>query len=183
MKLNVRTRARRKRSASALPRDWVESLPTRSQRVRRRLNGRLIPVKRPDARKRGPSRVAIVTGLDAKAVRGELDQRFGFAKAVSTYTREYQEQLGDRRSIAQDDYCRSAGTAKAIRNLALARLMNSGPFDNADEARAAYENYRRADADLRDVLRHIGLERREKPVPDLAAYLAGKRKHHVEEEG
>lgn len=57
------------------------------------------------------------------------------------------------------DYCRSAGTAKAIRNLALARLMKTGPLDDKDEARAAYESYRKADADLRNILRTLGIER------------------------
>src|SRR5262245_11385895 len=126
MKLPSKTKRRRLSTRPGLPADWVQSLPDRPQRPRRRAEGRLLPMKRPDPRRRRPHRVAIVTGLDAKAVRGELDRRFGFARAVSAFTREYQEQLGDRRSVAQDDYCRSAGTAKAIRNLALARLMDSG---------------------------------------------------------
>jgi hypothetical protein len=72
------------------------------------------------------------------------------------------------------DYCHSAGTAKAIRNLALARLLEAGPLDDKDETRAAYESYRKADADLREILRTLGVERREKPIPDLSEYLAQK---------
>src|SRR4051812_22828559 len=140
MKLKTKTPFRRDRDRGALPREWIESLPQRPPRARRRVNGRLVVLKRPDLAKRTPKRVRIVTGLDARSVRGELDQRFGFAKAISGYTREYQAHLGPVRSVAMDDLCRSAGTAKAIRNLALARLMRGGPFDKADEARAAYEN-------------------------------------------
>jgi hypothetical protein len=163
MKLRPKTNRNQARGGSALPRDWVKSLPDRRKR------------RRADSARNGrPKKFGIVTGVNSRAVRGELDQRFGFAKTVSAYIREYQDQVGTDRSVAMDDICRSAGTAKAIRNLALFRLMRGGPYDSKDQARAAYENYRRADADLRDVLRTIGLERRERVVRSLSDVLAGK---------
>lgn len=51
-------------------------------------------------------------------------------------------------SVVLADLCRSAAIHKAAFNLALARLMDSGPYDDADQARPAYEALRRADADL-----------------------------------
>jgi hypothetical protein len=155
---------------SALPGDWRESLPDRPSRPRHRRNGRLVPVKsEPLSRK-----VRITTGQDSRAVRGELDLRYSFAKEIARYTAEYQEHLGDSRSVVQDDLCRSAARHKAIMNLSLYRFMSAGPLDDKDQARAAYEAFRRADADHRSVLGLLGIPRREKDVPDLHTYLAQK---------
>jgi hypothetical protein len=127
-------------------------------------------------------KVAITTGVHSRSVWGALDQRFGFAKTISTYEREYREHVGEGLSVVMADYCRSAGTAKAIRNLALRRLMDAGPLDEKDETRAAYESYRKADADLREILRVLGLEKREKELPSLPEYLAAKaREKEVQE--
>jgi hypothetical protein len=52
--------------------------------------------------------------------------------------------------------------------------MEGGPFDNKDEARTSYENYRKADSDLRDVLRVIGLRPPPREAPDLQSYLRSK---------
>jgi hypothetical protein len=49
-----------------------------------------IPALPKTAKRAGRSqKVGIVTGVHSRAVRGELDQRFAFAKAVSEYTEEY----------------------------------------------------------------------------------------------
>jgi hypothetical protein len=164
-------RLRNKRQTeSALSRDWRDMVPNRPQPRRRLKGGRLVPVKSDPVSRR----IRITTGVDSKAVRGELDQRFGFAKAISTYTEQYRAHVASD-SVVMDDLCRSAAVHKAIRNLALAR-MNGQPFDNADQARAAYEALRRADADHRAVLAVLGIQRREKEIPDLQSYLAQKAK-------
>jgi hypothetical protein len=122
--------------------------------------------------------VRITTGAESRAIRGELDQRFAFAKRISIYEKEYREHVGSD-SVVLHDLCRSAAIHKAVFNLALARLMERGPLDDADQARAAYETWRRADADLREVARSLGLKRTEAPAPTLAEYLeqkAGERK-------
>jgi hypothetical protein len=126
----------------------------------------LVPIKSEPVNRK----VRIVTGVNSRAVRGELDQRFAFAKMISEYEREYREHLGDC-SVPMADLCRSAAIHKAVRNVALARFIQPGPFDDKDQARAAYEACRRADADLGQVLRTLGLEKREKPVPDLRDYI------------
>ena len=175
MKLHLRNRAAtlpaQPRDKSALPRDWVDSLPNRASRRRRLRNGRLVPVKA-DPRSR---KVRITTGVESRAIRGELDRRYAFARTVSTYEREYREHVGAD-SVVLRDLCRSAAIHKAVFNLALQRLMDSGPLDDQDRVRAAYEAWRTADRDLREVSRGLGLERREKPLPDLQAYLSEKTK-------
>jgi hypothetical protein len=141
------------------------------QKPRYHRNG--IRLKRPDAAGNARARkVGITTGLDSRAIRGELDQRFAFARAVTAYAEEYRAHVASD-SVVMDDLCRSAAIHKAIKHLALAR-MDGQPFDNADQARAAYEALRRADADHRSILAVLGIQRREKPVPDLQDYLRQK---------
>jgi len=172
MKLRIRDRTTVR---PALPADWRASVPDRPQRPRRVKDGRLVPIKSdPVSRK-----VRIVTGIDSRAIRGELDQRFAFAKMISTYEREYREHVGSD-SVVLQDLCRSAAIHKAVFNLALSRLSDAGPLDGEDGARAAYEAWRRADADLRDVLRLLGLERKAKEVPDLRTYIAHKAQARAE---
>jgi hypothetical protein len=122
-----------------------------------------------------PKRIAIVHGSDSRAVRGELDRRFAFAKATSRYTEEYRAHVGSDRTVAMDDLCISAARHKALANLAYSKLRE-GPFDSEDNIRAVYEAFRRADADHRSVLASLGIERRERPIPDLQTYLASKAK-------
>ena len=121
-----------------------------------------------------PKRIAIVHGSDSRAVRGELDGRFAFAKATSRYMEQYRQHVGPDRTIAMDDLCISAARHKALANLAYSRLKD-GPFDSEGEIRAVYEAFRRADSDHRSVLASIGIERRERQVPELSEYLKQKR--------
>jgi hypothetical protein len=177
VKLRFKTSRQQAGRTLALSRDWIDSLPNHPRRWRRRSGGRMEPLKRPDAAMRKPAKVAIVTGVNSRAVRGELDQRFAFAKATSTYTEEYRQHVGSDRSVVMDDLCRSAARHKAIMNLALARLMERGPLDTKDNIRAAYEAFRKADADHREVIRLLGIQRREKEIPRLGELL------HREEAG
>jgi hypothetical protein len=126
--------------------------------------------KRPDAAGNAKARkVGIVTGVNSRAIRGELDQRFAFARTVSRYTKEYEAHCGDD-SVVLRDLIHSAATLKTVRNMALDRLMKRGPFDDADEALAAYRAFRVADSDLREVLRALPLKKVEKQE-DLPTYL------------
>jgi hypothetical protein len=74
-----------------------------------------------------------------------------------------------------DDLCISAARHKAIANLAFVKLKD-GPFDSEDQVRPVYEAFRRADADHRSVLASLGIERRERELPDPMTYLASKAK-------
>jgi hypothetical protein len=169
--MTLRLRNRRQ-TPSSLPKDWREAVPDRPQPRRRLRGGRLVPVKAdPVSRK-----ARITTGVNSKAVRGQLDGRYAFARAVSTYEREYREHVGEDCSVALADMCRSAAIHKAVFNLALARVMDAGPLDDKDEARAAYEAWRRADSDLRQVLHVLGLQKRKKELPDLHTYLQQRAK-------
>src|SRR5881392_307992 len=112
MKLTTKTKGNQARGGSALPRDWVQSLPDR--RKRRRADS---------ARSGRPKKFGIVTGVNSRAVRGELDQRFGFARTINKYLAEYRAHAGDDRSVVMDDLAVSAARHKAIANLALNRLM------------------------------------------------------------
>jgi hypothetical protein len=113
--------------------------------------------------------VAIVTGVNSRAIRGELDRRYLFARKVSEYIKEYEAHCGEQ-SLVLTDLIHSAAVCKVVRNLALDRLMKRGPFDDADEALAAYRAFRTADSDLREVLRGLPLRKVEKQE-DLTSYL------------
>jgi len=164
MKLRLRNRSK---VGSTLPADWRASLPDRPQPRRRRKNGRLVPIKS-DPRSR---KVRIVTGTASKAVRGELDQRYSFSRVVNGYLLEYRQHVGPDRSVVLDDLCRSAAVHKTCANLSLVRLREAIARDDSDEAKAAYEVWRAADREHREVARLLGIPRRETPVLSLRDVL------------
>ena len=64
----------------------------------------------------------ITTGLASKAIRGELHQRYGFARVVTDYLTEYRTHVGPDRSVVLDDLCRSAAVHKTVANMNFTRL-------------------------------------------------------------
>jgi hypothetical protein len=180
MKLPLRIKPRvgstQSRGKSALPSDWVDSLPNRAQPPRRLKGGHLVPIKgEPQSRK-----VRIVTGAHSKAIRGELDGRYSFSRVVTGYLSEYRPHVGPDRSVVLDDLCRSAAVHKTCANLSLVRLREAIARDDSDEAKAAYEVWRAADREHREVARLLGIPRREKAVRSLSEVLSGA--EEVEEE-
>jgi hypothetical protein len=69
--------------------------------------------------------------------------------------------------------CHQAARLKVIGAIAWHRLETEGVFVGG-EPHPALSAFREAARDEREVLRMLGLERREKPVPDLATYLREK---------
>lgn len=140
--------------------------------LRRRRNGRDVRLKNAaSAANARAQKVGIVTGAGSRAVWGELDRRFSFAKAVGTYANEYRTHAGSDRPVTVDDLCVAAARHKALANLAYTELMRGGLFASDGSLRPAYDAFRKADADLRAVLSLLGLERREQQVPSLHEVL------------
>ena len=67
----------------------------------------------------------ITTGLASKAIRGELHQRYGFARVVTDYLTKYRTHVGPDRSVVLDDLCRSAAVHKTVANMNLTRLREA----------------------------------------------------------
>ncbi len=68
-----------------------------------------------------------------------------------------------------------AARLQVLTRLAWDELTRSGPFKHG-ETRPALDAFRRIAADLREVLRTLGLERRAREIiPDLATYIEAKR--------
>jgi hypothetical protein len=108
-----------------------------------------VPVKY----ERSSRKQRITTGLDSKAIRGELDQRYSFARVVTGYLTEYRAHVGPDRSVVLDDLCRSAAVHKTVANMNLTRLREAITRQHPDEANEAYEVWRTADREHREVAR------------------------------
>src|SRR6266850_1419819 len=76
----------------------MAGLPERPRRLRRRLNGVLVPVRlksATSARNGRAVKVGIVHGAGSRALWGALDGRFAFTKAVNSYRAEYRAHIGE----------------------------------------------------------------------------------------
>lgn len=143
--------------------------------LRRRENGRLVRVKNAaSAANARPKKVAIVYGGASRAIWGALDKRTVLGKAVAAFEAEFRQHAGPDRAATKDDLCVSAARHKALASIAFADLMERGLFDDKGSARPALEAFRRADSELRECLRLLGLKRRSEQVPSLDDYLARK---------
>ena len=148
-----------------------------SRRKRRRVNGRLVPIRNAASARnaRLARKVGTLPAL-ARALRsgGALDQRFALSKVIRAYASEYRAHVGDAASAPLTHLCDSAARHRVIANVAFTDLMQHGLFTTNGSVRGSFEVWRRADGDLRECLRLLGLERKARDVPTLAGILAGE---------
>lgn len=130
-------------------------------------------IGRTNARRR---KVIVRHGGDSRALRyADLDLR-------STAGREYRDRVtaltahvGGDPTAPQRTLIDHAARLHVLARLAWDELSRTGAFRHGDP-RPAFDAYRRAAADEREVLRTLGIERGTKPAPDLASYLRNRRK-------
>lgn len=142
---------------------------TRPQRRRQRRNGRLVPVKhRPYAR---PAVRFISHGGSRALLREALDRRTSAGKAYAVRLNALAAHLGGHAalSVPQQALIDQAARLHLLGLFAWAELTRAGLFAKG-LPRPAFDVYRRAAADEREVLRLLGLERRV-AEKTLAEYL------------
>lgn len=119
-----------------------------------------------------PKSLRIVTGLASKTLhQGRIDRRTTLGRLEQKYIAEYRAHVGEM-TIVADDLCRMAARKKLLAHIAYAKVYELGVFDGAGNLQPAFDAFRKASSDLLDVLRLLGLERRQKQVLDVAAELS-----------
>jgi hypothetical protein len=110
-----------------------------------------------------------------------FDMRSAVGKAYRACIVELTAHLGGDPTAPQRILLDQAARLSLLCSLASAELARLGAFERSGELRPAFDGYRKAAADLRDVLKMLGLERKEKAVPTLEQYLSERAEE--EEEG
>jgi hypothetical protein len=151
--------------------------PLRLEKLRQKRDGRLIPVKNSaSSRNARPKKIVVAHAGGAQVLmHSAFDMRSGVGKAYQARVDELVAHLGgaDLVSAPQRTLIDHAARLRLLALLAWDELSRGGAFHNG-EPRPAFDAYRRASADEREVLRTLGIERRAKPVPDLDTYLRGR---------
>lgn len=154
-------------SLIAKMRDAVVAIPMK-QRRRRRIAGQDVRIKNAaSARNARARRVRVL-------LPGQLqDRRTRGYRLEAAHVAALVQHVGGDPSIAQRSLIDQAARLRLLTQLAWTELQRVGVFRDG-EPRAAFDAYRRAAADEREVLRLLGLERRAQPVPTLDDYLRGE---------
>jgi hypothetical protein len=138
------------------------------------MNGQLVRVKNPASAANGKPHKSVITGHGANS----RVLKHAALHRGSTLGREYAAQcealtahVGGAPSEAQRLLIDQAARIHLLLQFAWAELLRAGAF-NEGEPRPAFDAFRRAAADQREVLRLLGIERSPQPVPDLHSYLS-----------
>ena len=144
--------------------------------LRKRMNGQLVRVKNAASASNGKPHKSVITGHGANS---RVLKRAALHRG-STLGREYAAQcealsahLGGAPSTPERLLIDQAARIHLLVQFAWAELLRAGAFHEG-EPRPAFDAFRRAAADQREVLRLLGIERRTKPVPALHEYIRTK---------
>lgn len=142
----------------------------------RRKDGVLDMRARTSAKNAKPRKILLVGHATTSEAlkRGILDLRSRSGKAYRATCEALTLHLGGELSAPQKALVDQAARLRLMTQFAWAELGRTGPFKKTGELVAAYDAYRRAAADEREVLRLLGIERRVKELPSLQDYLKGK---------
>lgn len=102
-----------------------------------------------------------------------LDLRTRAGKAHRAHVVALSAHVGPEPTVPQRSLIEQAARLRILAQIAWAELSSGGAFANG-EPRAALDVYRRVAADERDVLKTLGLARKEKAIPTLEDYLNGQ---------
>lgn len=169
-------RYRKSKAQSALPKDWVDSLPDRSSRPRRRANGRLVPIKNTASRENAKAVLTVKHAGNSRTLRlGRFDLRRTEGRKYRAVVTALTQHLGgpDVLTEPQRQLIDQAARLAIISGLAWDQL-DRGAFRKREPV-PALNTYKSVIADIRSILSMLGLERRAKDVPDLHDYIARKR--------
>lgn len=149
---------------------------TRPYRPRRRLNGRLVPVKRTDSARNGrPRRVFVETGRSSRALlRGALDARSVVGRAYYARLASLRAHVGGEPSVAEARMLDQAARLGLLVDIAWAALVEAQTVLKGNGLHPALEAFLKSARDERAVLSLLGLKRRTRDVPDLQEYLRQK---------
>jgi len=132
--------------------------------------------KRPDsARLARPKVVFLRHGGGSALMRAAFDGRSRLGKQHRAHVEALRAHLGGEPSVPQVALIDQAAKLRLLAQIAWGELMQSGAFRRG-ESRPAFDAFRRAAADEREVLRLLGLERRAGEIPDVAAEIARQRR-------
>ena len=143
------------------------------KRVRR--NGRLVKQKKPTSAQNAKTPIHwLVHGQQSPTFfKHPLDKRTALGKEYERTFNSLVNHLGGEDIITEPERALADQCAKycLLADISWARLMQDGVFDEAGEVNKALESFMATTRSQRDVLRLIGLRRREKPVQDLSSYI------------
>lgn len=132
-------------------------------------------VKRPDsAALARPKKVSILGhgGKSQALMRDPLDLRTRVGKAYAAHKQALAAHVGMEPTLPQQALIDQAARLSLLARIAWRELIDKGCFTQNGELRPAYDAFRNAIRDEREVLRLLGIERRQKTVPTLDEYLA-----------
>ena len=156
----------------------ANELQVSRRKLRRRRDGRLLPVKnQASAANARPKKVEVHHAGGSKVLlHAAFDMRSAVGKAYQARVDELVAHLGGTEMVTapQRTLIDHAARLRLLALLAWDEISTGGAFREG-EPTSAFDAYRRVSADERDVLRTLGLERRTKSVPDLDTYLRAKR--------
>lgn len=145
------------------------------RRQRRREGGRLVPVRSPASARNGKPKKLHITGPGTSS-RALLHGSFHLGTRLGKAWRERCDALtahvGGDPSEAQRVLIDQCARLHLLVQFAWAEVLRAGAFEKG-EPRPAFDAFRRAAADEREVLRLLGLERKHKPLPKLSDVLEG----------
>jgi hypothetical protein len=140
---------------------------------RKRANGQLARVKNPASAANGKPHKSVITGHGANSrvlKRASLHRGSALGREYAAQCEALTAHLGGAPSDPERLLIDQAARIHLLVQFAWAELLRAGAFHEG-EPRPAFDAFRRAAADQREVLRLLGIERRTKPVPDLHSYL------------
>lgn len=129
--------------------------------------------KRPDAAANArPRKVAVTHGGKSALARAAFDLRTRFGRAYRAHCATLTAHVGGDPTAPQAALIDQAARLRLLGRLAWEELVQGGAFRNG-APRLAFDAYRKAAADEREVLRLLGVERRQRPIQTIEEYLAG----------
>jgi hypothetical protein len=146
----------------------------RKARKRRRKDGRDVPVKNAASATNARARKIAITGHGGSSrtlLHGGLHLGSRVGRAYLARCSALVAHVGGQPSEVQRALIDQAARLHLLANMAYGELLRVGAFKKSGDVRAAFDAYRKAASDERDVLRLIGIERRAAPVPSLQDYL------------
>ncbi len=156
----------------------------RTANQRRRAFGRLVKIKNAQSVENATPKKVVITGhggASRSLLEDPLDGRSIIGKAYMAYKAALLAHIGgaEKATMPQLTLADQAARFNVLTRIAWGELIREGAF-KAGALAPAFDAYRRAAGDERDVLRLLGLERRMQPVPDLADYIAARPKDEAD---
>ena len=157
--------------------ELVPDAKVRKARPRRREGGRLVPVRNAASATNAKARKITINGHGGTGrtlLHGGLHRGSRVGRAYLARYTALVAHVGGAPSEVQRALCDQAARLHLLANLAYAELLRVGAFKPSGDVRAAFDAYRKAASDERDVLKMLGIKAEPAPVPSLADFLASR---------